>query len=43
MTLEQALDFINEDELVEITPKHIRVRKKMLKELDRRRAAREKS
>lgn len=42
MTLEQALDFINDDELVEITPQHIRVRKKILKESDRRRAAREK-
>jgi len=42
MTLEQALDFINDDELVEITPQHIRVRKKILTESDRRRAAREK-
>jgi GTP-binding protein len=42
LTLEQALDFIGNDELVEITPKHIRVRKKILKESDRRRAAREK-
>jgi len=42
LTLEQALDFIGNDELVEITPKHIRVRKKILKESDRRRSAREK-
>jgi len=42
MTLEQALDFINDDELVEITPQHIRVCKKILTESDRRRAAREK-
>jgi GTP-binding protein len=39
-TLEQALDFIEDDELVEITPNNIRLRKKMLKEVDRRRAAR---
>ncbi|OGO22958.1 MAG: GTP-binding protein TypA [Chloroflexi bacterium RBG_16_51_9] len=30
MSLEQALDFINKDELVEVTPEHIRLRKKML-------------
>ncbi len=41
MTLEQALDFIDDDELVEITPKHIRLRKKLLTEVDRRRAGRE--
>ena len=35
MSLEQALEFINEDELVEITPKNIRLRKKLLKEGDR--------
>jgi len=40
LTLEQALEFINDDELVEITPKHIRVRKKHLKESDRKRAER---
>jgi GTP-binding protein len=37
--LEQALEFINDDELVELTPKSIRVRKKFLKEHDRKRAA----
>ncbi len=40
MTLETALEFINEDELVEIVPDDIRLRKKYLKELDRRRAHR---
>jgi len=35
MSLEQAIDFINEDELVELTPTSIRIRKKTLKEVDR--------
>ena len=39
-TLEQALEFINDDELVEITPEAIRIRKKHLKEHERKRAAR---
>lgn len=39
MTLEQALEFIGEDELVEVTPKSIRLRKKLLTENDRKRAA----
>ncbi|QIL21242.1 translational GTPase TypA [Thermomonas sp. HDW16] len=39
-TLEQALDFIDDDELVEITPKEIRLRKKQLTESDRKRASR---
>ena len=39
-TLEQALEFINNDELVEVTPKHIRIRKKLLHEAERRRNAR---
>ena len=30
MSLEQAIDFINDDELVEVTPKNIRLRKKLL-------------
>lgn len=38
MTLEFALEFIEDDELVEITPKHIRLRKKLLNEQARRRA-----
>ncbi|GGO88078.1 GTP-binding protein [Marinobacterium nitratireducens] len=37
-TLEQALDFIEDDELVEVTPQHIRIRKKLLKENERKRA-----
>jgi len=39
-SLEQALEFIDEDELVEITPQNIRIRKKFLKEHERRRASR---
>ncbi|MEX0373980.1 translational GTPase TypA [Spiribacter pallidus] len=38
-TLEQALEFIDDDELVEVTPAAIRVRKKYLKEHERKRAA----
>lgn len=40
MTLEQALEFIDDDELVEVTPSSIRVRKKFLTEIDRKRASR---
>jgi GTP-binding protein len=40
MSLEQALEFIEDDELVEVTPSSIRLRKKMLLESDRRRASR---
>jgi GTP-binding protein len=40
--LEQALEFIADDELVEITPTAIRVRKRFLKEPDRRREERQK-
>ncbi|MFT4256124.1 MAG: translational GTPase TypA [Pseudoxanthomonas sp.] len=40
MSLEQALDFIDDDELVEVTPKAIRLRKKFLSENDRKRASR---
>ena len=39
-TLEQALEFIEDDELVEVTPKSIRVRKKYLTENERKRAGR---
>lgn len=39
-TLEQAMEFIDEDELVEITPASIRLRKKHLTESDRKRASR---
>ena len=37
-TLEQALEFIEDDELVEVTPESIRLRKKLLKENERKRA-----
>ncbi|HNR91917.1 MAG TPA: translational GTPase TypA [Dokdonella sp.] len=40
MSLEQALEFIEDDELVEVTPKAIRLRKKNLTESDRKRASR---
>jgi GTP-binding protein len=40
LSLEQALEFINDDELVEVTPHFIRLRKKFLKETDRKRASR---
>lgn len=40
LTLEYALEFIEDDELVEITPKNIRLRKKFLKEHERKRASR---
>ncbi|MBN8715116.1 MAG: translational GTPase TypA [Xanthomonadales bacterium] len=39
-SLEQALEFIADDELVEVTPKEIRLRKRHLTEIDRRRASR---
>ena len=40
-SLEQAMEFINDDELVEVTPNFIRLRKKQLKEHERKRTARE--
>ncbi len=40
MSLEQALEFIDNDELVEVTPDSIRIRKKSLKENDRKRESR---
>lgn len=40
ITLEIALEFIEDDELVEVTPEAIRIRKRMLKESDRKRATR---
>lgn len=40
MSLEQALDFIEEDELIEITPQNLRLRKKYLTKVDRVRAQR---
>ncbi|QPG06201.1 translational GTPase TypA [Salinimonas marina] len=42
MTLEQALEFIDDDELVEVTPKSIRIRKRFLTENERKRNSREK-
>ncbi|MFK8075056.1 MAG: translational GTPase TypA [Granulosicoccus sp.] len=41
MSLEQALEFIDDDELVEVTPESIRVRKKFLTETDRKRNSRQ--
>jgi GTP-binding protein len=38
LSLERAIEFIEDDELVEVTPKSIRVRKRMLNETDRLRA-----
>lgn len=40
MTLEESLEFIEDDELVEVTPKSIRLRKILLTEVDRRRSQR---
>jgi len=40
LTLEQALEFIEDDELVEVTPQSIRLRKKELDASKRKRAAR---
>lgn len=39
MSLEQVLEFLNADELAEITPTQIRIRKRLLDENDRKRAA----
>jgi GTP-binding protein len=41
LSLESAVEFIDEDELVEITPKNIRIRKRHLNEHERKRALRE--
>jgi GTP-binding protein len=43
MTLEQALEYIEEDELVEVTPNHIRLRKELLTENARKKAGRSKA
>jgi GTP-binding protein len=40
LSLEQALEFIDDDELVEVTPENIRLRKKYLKEHERKKASR---
>ena len=39
-SLEQALEFVDDDELVEVTPHHIRLRKKQLLEQERKRTSR---
>ncbi|MCB1171933.1 MAG: translational GTPase TypA [Leptospiraceae bacterium] len=41
MSLEQALEFIDDDELLELTPKNIRLRKKLLNATERKRAAKQ--
>jgi GTP-binding protein len=40
LSLEAAVEFIEEDELVELTPKSIRLRKRFLTEIERKRASR---
>ncbi|MDQ5879567.1 MAG: GTP-binding protein, partial [Pseudomonadota bacterium] len=40
LSLESAVEFIEEDELVELTPKSIRLRKRFLTEIERKRASR---
>ena len=40
LTLESAIEFIDDDELVEITPKSLRIRKRYLTEQDRKRSTR---
>ena len=41
MSLEESLEHLNPDELVEVTPKHLRLRKALLSEIDRKRAAKQ--
>ena len=43
LSLEEALEYIEEDELVEVTPGALRLRKALLSEAERRRAARSKT
>ena len=43
LTLEEALEYINADEYVEVTPNHMRLRKSLLDENDRRQAAKRKN
>ena len=40
MSLEQCIDFISDDELVEVTPESLRIRKRILDPVERRKAAR---
>ena len=42
VSLSEPVVLINDEELVEVTPNHLRIRKKMLTENDRKRASREK-
>jgi GTP-binding protein len=42
-SLEQSLEFLDDDELLEVTPHNLRLRKKLLKETDRKRDARQKA
>jgi len=42
-SLEQSLEFLDDDELLEVTPHNLRLRKKLLKETDRKREARQKA
>jgi GTP-binding protein len=37
MSIEECLEFLADDELLEVTPKNLRLRKRILKETDRRR------
>jgi GTP-binding protein len=41
MGVEESLEFLADDELLEVTPKSLRVRKRLLKESERRKASRE--
>ncbi|NLO26797.1 MAG: GTPase, partial [Actinobacteria bacterium] len=43
LSLEAAVEYIEEDELVEVTPSQIRLRKVLLQEVQRRRAARQRA
>jgi GTP-binding protein len=42
-SLEQSLEFLDDDELLEVTPHNLRIRKKLLTELDRKRESRQKA
>ena len=42
-SLEQSLEFLDDDELLEVTPANLRLRKKFLKEIDRKRESRQKA
>jgi GTP-binding protein len=42
-SLEQSLEFLDDDELLEVTPLNLRIRKKLLTEVDRKRESRQKA